>query len=64
MATREELLQAMRVINGHCKTIPYDEERPFTTCNERCPIGEECALYLETDYLPEEWDLEDGDPND
>lgn len=64
MATREELLRAMKVIKNHCKTIEYSEERPFTSCHEICPLSEECSLYLEHDVLPEDWDLEDGETND
>ena len=65
METKQELLNAMKVIKEHCKTIqPNLDEHFLTSCNEMCPIGEKCELYLETDYLPEEWDLEEGEHNE
>lgn len=61
---RTELLNAMRVIKDHCSTIQLDSEVDFVgTCNDKCPIGEECALYLESEVLPEDWNL-DGGNND
>lgn len=61
MANRKELIEAMRVLKNHCKTIGVEQLEKHQCCNEVCPIGKECELFIESDALPEDWNLEESE---
>lgn len=57
MANKKELIEAMKVIKEHCKAIKLH-------C-DGCEIETKCNAYFKnTQELPEDWYLEDGESND
>jgi len=60
MATKQELLNAMKVIKEHCKSVQLqDYEYVNFSCVDICPIGEFCEHCIGNNQMPEDWDLSD-----
>jgi len=56
MATKQELLNAMKVIKEHCESFEFDQ------CS-KCEILKLCKLNFDKAkiILPDKWDLEEGE---